>query len=133
MESKEDTFGTQRAHVALGRVPGSFGWKAVKNTLAEADQRLAERPAAGAVPWRDAIFAFDHYVKDEVRVLEHPRYQRVVHRDELVDAILKAELQRPEDTTDEADTNFGKTVALRVVCGRLFFADLLDVSALGLG
>ena len=90
MEPKEHAFGAKRSHVAFRNVPGPLGGKLVEDTLAAADQRLAERPAACTVPWRDAILAFRHDVEYMVGMFEQPCDQRVVDWDRLVDEVFDA-------------------------------------------
>ena len=90
MEAEEDAFSPDWPLVALGGMSRPFWWEAVQHTLSEADEGLSERSAASAVSWRDAIFTLDHYVEDERCVLQHPSYDWVVHRDQLVVAVLEA-------------------------------------------
>ncbi len=63
-------------------------------------------------------------------MLQEPGDEGVLDRDELVDARLRAQLQRPEQSADEAHSNLCGAIRLRVVLRRLLFADILHLLAL---
>ena len=57
----------------------------------------------------------------------------MIHRDLLVDALLQAQLDSPEETSKQAHTDLGPTVGHRIIGDGILFGDLIHVLQLDLG
>ena len=117
MQSQENSFGTQRAHIPLGGVSRPFRWELVQNAFAEAEKRLSEGSSPCTVPRRYAVLALGHGVHDQRRALDHPRGHWMIEQGRLIDAIFEAELNGSEHSSDDAHADFGQAIALGVVGG----------------
>ena len=88
MISEEDSLTSKRSCVALRGMLRSLVREPVEHSLAERDKLLPEGPAAGSVPWRDAVCAAAHDVEHEARVLQQPRDKRMIDGYRLVNPVL---------------------------------------------
>ena len=79
---------------------------------------MSEGPPLDPVPCCEAVRALDHGVDEEADVFEHPRGDRVVDGDGLVDAGFGAQLNRAEEPANKPHASLDVAVRLGVVARR---------------
>ena len=103
-----------------------------KYLLGNGVELTSKVPAAGSGPSCQAVRPGDHGVEHKATVLQDPAGERVPGRDLLADAVLEAELQSPELTTDCPHANLSAPIALTIVRYTGLIGDLFQIGHLAL-
>ena len=102
---------------------GSLGRLLPEHALAKLKDSLAKRASACAGPACQPVRSSGTSVQDQGSVFDEPCHQRMTHGNSVPNSTLELQLQRPQLSAHDADTDLGATIALAVVWWALLGGD----------